>query len=170
MSWKASSDETAEKTVGNAHRKPVSIYYNVYGSNTLPVDVSDSRNIVAQRLGKCELFVPESKPFRYFSVTAIDRYGKESSPSRVDDLVASEALTDDVLLRNNGNVLQLSDKSSVLDAEYVVFETATGVAYTTKQYVKTINIADIPDGMYVLRSLSRKGKTHRLGWAFIRRH
>lgn len=170
LSWKASSDETAEKTVGNAHRKPVSIYYNVYGSNTLPVDVSDSRNIVAQRLGKCELFVPESKPFRYFSVTAIDRYGKESSPSRVDDLVASEALTDDVLLRNNGNVLQLSDKSSVLDAEYVVFETATGVAYTTKQYVKTINIADIPDGMYVLRSLSRKGKTHRLGWAFIRRH
>lgn len=132
--------------------------------------MTDPRNIVAQRLEKCELFVPESKQFRYFSVTAIDRYGKESSPSQVDELVANEAITEDVLLRNNGNVLQLAGNSSVLDAEYVVFETATGVAYTTKPYVKTMDVADIPDGMYVLRSLSRKGKTHRLGWAFIRRH
>ncbi len=169
LSWKASSEETAEKALGNIGTTPVQIHYNVYCSNILPVDVSDPRNIVAQRLGKSELFVPESRQFRYFSVTAIDRYGKESKPARVDDVACNEVLTEKRLLRNNGNMLELSVKPSVLDAEYVVFETATGVAFTTKPYVQTINVADIPDGMYVLRSLSRKGKTHRLGWAFIKR-
>ncbi len=169
LSWKASSEETAEKALGNIGTTPVQIHYNVYGSNILPVDVADPRNIVAQRLEKSELFVPESRQFRYFSVTAIDRYGKESKPARVDDVAGNEVLTEKRLLRNNGNMLELSVKPSVLDAEYVVFETATGVAYTTKPYVQTINVADIPDGMYVLRSLSRKGKTHRLGWAFIKR-
>lgn len=169
LSWKASSAETAEKALCNIGTTPVQIHYNVYGSNILPVDVSDPRNIVAQRLEKSELFVPESGQFRYFSVTAIDRYGKESKPARVDDVADNAVLTEKRLLRNNGNMLELSVKPSVLDAEYVVFETATGVAYTTKPYVQTINVADIPDGMYVLRSLSRKGKTHRLGWAFIKR-
>lgn len=169
LSWKASCEETAEKALGNTSTTPVQIHYNVYGSNILPVDVSDPRNIVAQRLEKSELFVPESRQFRYFSVTAIDRYGKESKPARVDDVAGNEVLTEKRLLRNNGNMLELSVKPSVLDAEYVVFETATGVAYTTKPYVQTINVADIPDGMYVLRSLSRKGKTHCLGWAFIKR-
>ena len=146
------------------------IYYNVYGSDVAPVDITDSRNIIAMRVKKPGVTVPESNVFRHYAVTAMDRYGKESAALQSDcDLSAEEGLQHAMLIRHDGNRLALPSKPSALDAQYVIFETATGVVLTTKAYNKEISVKDIPDGMYIVRSLSKKGKTHRICWAFIKR-
>ena len=33
-----------------------------------------------------------------------------------------------------------------------------------------VDVSSLPDGMYCLRSINRKGKTHRLGMFMVRRH
>ncbi len=55
------------------------IYFNVYGSNTYPVDVSKADNLLAQRLSDSSYVVAgRALKKHYFAVTAIDRYGNES--------------------------------------------------------------------------------------------
>ena len=56
-------------------------YYNVYGSNSYPVDCSRADNLIAARVSRTE-FIPEDKTrhFLYYAVTACNRYGNESAP------------------------------------------------------------------------------------------
>lgn len=55
------------------------IYYNVYGSNVHPVDVSKAENLLQARVmgTKFDLGMMAGKK-RYFAVTACDRFGNES--------------------------------------------------------------------------------------------
>lgn len=146
------------------------IYYNVYASDVAPVDISDPRNIIAARTSHTSLNVPRSKWTKYFAVTAIDRYGKESMPQQSNngEDMRTDAIKQD-LIRNNGNLVILPPIPSTLDIEYVVFESATGCNIASMKYEKILNIKNMPDGMYIMRSLSKKGKTHRMGWVFIKR-
>lgn len=66
---------------------PGDVYYVVYGSQTTPVDTSDPTHILAQRVEGCEFFYAPVYPWqecRYFAVTAIDRYGNESSAIQME--------------------------------------------------------------------------------------
>lgn len=147
------------------------VFYNVYGSDSWPVDISRADNIVAMRLDATAASMPSSRCFRYYAVTAIDRYGKESLALQQDGAdEGSQAGTQRPrLVRSNGVSAELPHRPSTLDADYIIIESATGTAIATKPYSASISVADIPDGMYILRSLSRKGKTHRIGWLFVRR-
>lgn len=55
------------------------LLYNVYGSNTYPVDTDDARNLLAPRVrgGGCVL-TGRATSVRYYAVTAMDRFGNES--------------------------------------------------------------------------------------------
>ncbi len=146
------------------------LYYNVYASDVAPVNINDPRNIIAARTSKVSLNIPQTEHTKYFAVTAIDRYGKESCPiqsSKSEDEERSDIRQG--LLRNVGNLIYLPHMPSTIDIEYILFESATGCTITSYKYAKSLNISNIPDGMYIIRSLSRKGKTHRLGWVFIKR-
>lgn len=71
ISWKAATDNDPR----NAPQ------YVVYGSDTYPVDTSDPRHILAQRVSGTEYIYAPLMPWetcRYFAVTAIDRCGNES--------------------------------------------------------------------------------------------
>ena len=68
-----------------------------------------------------------------------------------------------------------------MDARMVCIETVQGKLVTTLPYKgKEIrkgneifleaDISKIPDGFYQLRSLNRRGITHRLGFFMIKRH
>ena len=142
----------------------------MYASDVAPVDISDPRNIIAARTSHTSLNVPRSKWTKYFAVTAIDRYGKESMPQQSNngEDMRTDAIKQD-LIRNNGNLVILPPIPSTLDIEYVVFESATGCNIASMKYEKILNIKNMPDGMYIMRSLSKKGKTHRMGWVFIKR-
>lgn len=73
LSWQASTDNDPQ----NAPR------YVIYASDTYPVDIRKAENIVAQGIRETEYIYAPLFPWRrklYIAVTAIDRYGNESTP------------------------------------------------------------------------------------------
>ena len=167
LSWDNSTQDKATR-----HQASTDVYYNVYASNTAPVDISDPRNIIAARTDKRSINVPLSPLTKHFAITAIDRYGKESRPLQSDNGDGegnTAAAKRHGLIRNSGNTITLPSMPSTLDVEYILFESSTGCTVASRRYAKVLNIKNIPDGMYIIRSLSKKGKCHRLGWVFIKR-
>lgn len=147
------------------------IMYNVYSSREYPVNTDDARNLTVVRLRKSSLIIPHD-PTRYYAVTAIDRYGNESTPlqERHANPDTPETRITDRLLKCDGKTLSLPEKGSVLDAAFVTIETLQGHIVATRPYNGTVaDVSSLPEGMYVLRSLGRKGVTHRLGYFVIRR-
>lgn len=146
--------------------------FNVYASGQAPIDISDARNLIAVRISESSISVPTTEATRYFAVTAIDRYGKESIALQSNCSVGDDGETETAgqsLVLNAGNTVTLPHIPSTIDAEYLMFESATGCTIATRKFNKEINVGGIPDGMYIIRSLSKKGKSHRLGWVFIKR-
>ena len=155
-----------------ADRDTTKIMYNVYCSREYPVNTDDARNLVMVRLRKTGIIIPRD-PSRYYAVTATDRYGNESKPlqEKHTDCDATPARLPDGLLECDGKRLSLPKKSNVLDASFVTIETLQGDIVATRQYKgNTADVSRLPEGMYVLRSLGRKGVSHRLGHFIIRRH
>ena len=56
------------------------LLYNVYASETLPVDISNPENLIAVRQRELSLTVPHKGRPLYYAVTAMNRYGQESQP------------------------------------------------------------------------------------------
>ncbi len=149
------------------------LYFNVYASRECPVDVSDARNLILPRTPLTAITVPRDAS-RHYAITAMDRYGNESAPLQeygVDNkngnnfasAKASEFLPCD------GRLLSLPDKGSTLDADYVTIETLQGTVVTVRPYNNaTLDVSRLNNGIYILRSLGRKGRTHRLGFFMIK--
>lgn len=141
--------------------------YNVYVSHNGTVDIRDSRNLVAHRvMGKSIRFRGSSShaPL-YFAVTAVDRYGNESSPLQS----AAEARPSQQLLRNDGRRLYLPKKDPALDANFVVIESLAGNIVKREYYNDVIDIHNLPEGVYSIHSMNRNKKTHRLGHFIVKR-
>lgn len=148
------------------------IMYNVYCSREYPVNTDDACNLMMARLQKTSIIIPRD-PSRYYAVTALDRYGNESKPlqeKHVQNTAPATKLPDG-LLKCDGKTLRLPEKSNVLDASFMTIETLQGHIVATRPYKgSTTDVSRLPEGMYVLRSLGRKGVSHRLGHFIIRRH
>ena len=154
-----------------ADKDTTRIMYNVYSSREYPVNTDDARNLTVVRLRKSSLIIPHD-PTRHYAVTATDRYGNESTPlqERHTNPDTPETRITDRLLKCDGKTLSLPEKGSVLDAAFVTIETLQGHIVATRPYKgTTADVSSLPEGMYVLRSLGRKGVTHRLGYFVIRR-
>ena len=164
--------------------------YNVYSSRSYPVNTEKAENLIATRLQRWQLAIP-TDPSRHYAVTATDRYGNESAPLQQEgieptgydlagyDATASmgkgaagygaAALATNPLLPCDNTFITVPPKSSTLDAQFITIENIYGRIVATRPYNGTkINVKDLPDGVYIVRSLGRKGVTHRLGWSFKR--
>ena len=145
------------------------ILYNVYSSNQCPVDINNGKNLIATRLTNTQLNFSKSIEGKYFAVTAMDRYGNESVALQSHQPTIIQVPTAQ-LLSCDGYQVELPDKGSVLDADMVSIETLQGKMVTLKPYQgKTANVRDVKEGFYVMKSLNKKGKTHRLGFFMIKR-
>jgi uncharacterized lipoprotein YddW (UPF0748 family) len=142
-------------------------YYNIYSSRTWPVDTDNPENLIAVRRKGNTLAIQTEG--RYFAITGMDRYGNESKARQSHNL--PEAKTIDIpLLKCDGTWLIPPPKGKILDANLLVIETLQGSIIATRTYEeKAVNISRIPNGYYVLKSLGRKGVTHRLGFFKIKR-
>lgn len=146
------------------------ILYNVYSSNQCPVDINNGKNLIATRLTNTQLNFSKSIEGKYFAVTAMDRYGNESAPLQSNQPTITQVPTAQ-LLSCDGYQVELPEKGSVLDADMVSIETLQGKMVTLKPYQgKTANVGDVKEGFYVMKSVNKKGKTHRLGFFMIKRH
>jgi len=144
--------------------------YNVYASHQYPVDTSRPENLVAIHVKGDRLQVPTD---RYYAVCVVDRYGQESTPRQLNSTTARPKVRKPSvpLVKTDGKWLELPDKGATLDATQVVIETLQGQRLMTRPYSgKRLDIRRLPDGVYVLRSLGRKGVTHRLEYFAIKRH
>ena len=145
------------------------LLYNVYASAESPVDVSNPANLIATRHLWQHLFLPgmaiKSSPLHY-AVCALDRYGNESLPIQDE---APTLPTHSSLLPCDGRWLHLDFSKQGAAAEYVMMCTLQGTIVMTANYSGQINISPLPEGIYELKSLSRKGVTHRIGFFIVKR-
>ena len=73
-------------------------------------------------------------------------------------------------IKNDGRYMQLPSKGQTLDADVLIVRTLTGMAVATLPYRGSqASISHIQPGTYEVRSLNRKGITHRLGFLEIKR-
>ena len=61
------------------------LLYNIYASDSWPVDTEDAHNLIATRHRGQSLHVPHNGHSLYYAVTATDRYGNESAPKSTND-------------------------------------------------------------------------------------
>nr|WP_315347330.1 family 10 glycosylhydrolase [Hoylesella enoeca] len=144
------------------------LLYNVYSSRVYPVDITDADNLIAVRLQSTSIELPAVKGQRYYAVTAVDRYGNESEPIQMPQPQAETAAGD--LLPCDGQTLRLPQKSPTMDADLIAIETLQGAIIATRPYRGvSIDIRDLPAGIYVIRSLNAQGVSHRLGSCLLTR-
>lgn len=145
------------------------LLYNIYASTEQPVDISRPENLIATRRTTPRLSVRRkaNDPVLHYAVTALDRYGNESLPIRsAEKQTATQVAT--TLLKNDGHWLEVPLRTS-FDARLLVVCDLKGRTVQTFVNRERINISRLPEGMYQLRSLQKKGRTHRLATFSIRR-
>ncbi len=155
------------------------LLYNVYASPVYPVDTDNPANIIASRLTKRAVSIPqksvshslnngENTPL-YYAVTAVDRYGNESLP--VFSPLPEERNYFSSTIPNDGQDLFIPTDHTAFDASYAAIETLQGNIVAVLPYRSGhVNISSLPDGFYQIKSLGRKGVTHRLGYFTVKRH
>ena len=98
----------------------------------------------------------------------MNRFGTESAPAMYGCASGAESASPQTLnafLPTDGATLQLPPVKSILDYKYLLVEDFMGrIVSTHTSKSETINISKIPEGIYVLRSVNRKGVSHRLGY------
>lgn len=146
--------------------------YNIYMSESYPVDTDNPSNLIATRWTKTSIDIPATdrrKP-KHYAVTAINRYGLESKAACTPAPATLSAHDVEGMLPCNGTILQLPAKAASSDAEYLAIESAVGNIVATLPYsTQEVNVTFIPEGFYVVRSLNRKGASHRMGFFIIKR-
>lgn len=147
------------------------VAFNVYASTSSPVDIGDARNLIATRLPHAAMSLPaQAGGHLRFAITAIDRYGNESLAlqSAPADSDTDHAPT---LLRCDGYRLEVPAGARMADTGLLLIESLQGQTVASRSWRGSqISVADIAPGIYVLRSINRKGVTHRLGYFIKRPH
>lgn len=143
------------------------ITYNVYRSFSLPVNTEDIRNLVAYGLKKPGLDLGTDIPDTYrpnYAITIMDRYGNESHAACLEAprLYASTS-TCTGLLSLKGNILLLPPKNR---EEYILVTDMSGRITHTFPYTGHMDIGNLKPGLYDIRTLENKGKSHFLGRLF----
>ncbi|MBQ9678871.1 MAG: family 10 glycosylhydrolase [Prevotella sp.] len=144
--------------------------YNVYASTTQPVDITDGRNLIAIRQTQQQLSVRRSADDAplYYTVTAVNRYGMESTPAKSQRLTAnSQPLSSNTLLPNDGNILRVENCDELPGAFYAIYS-MQGIHLAIKPFSSQVFIGDLPKGVYELRTASYTGTNHHVGYFLIK--
>lgn len=141
------------------------LLYNIYASEDYPVDITKADNLVATRLMTTAIKVPDA-PLNY-AVTAMNRYGMESEAAQLQ-LYQKPSVSSPSIWMTNGTTLSLPAKDAGMDADFVIIENMLGQQIAICPYQTELNVAELPDGMYQVRSLGKKGRNHRIGYMTIK--
>jgi hypothetical protein len=100
----------------------------------------------------------------YYAVTAVDRYGSESTTAAQGRHLRQHH---SAMLSNDGPHLQLPATDT--DHQFLAVCSLQGNIVSTCRRQPVVDISRLPDGIYQLKSLGKKGASHRLGFFTIRR-
>lgn len=148
-------------------------YYNVYASHSYPIDITEAGNLIAARTPYNSISLkmssqPENNNL-YFAITKTNRFGHESIPTT--NYLANKN-TENFIGKNlilkvyKENRINLKQFSHIADFEYVIVCNLSNQSITTLRCDSNydIDISTLADGMYILRSVNKKGKSHILGY------
>lgn len=143
------------------------LLYNIYASDQFPVDITKAENLIAIRHQGQQLTVPQREQHkeRYYAVTAMDRYGNESTA--VQEESEQTCFSASTLMPNDGYMLWVTQPTDAWQLEIVSMQ---GVVISTRYKQAEVDISNLPDGMYMLKSRNTKGITHRMGFFIVKRH
>ena len=144
--------------------------YNVYASTTQPVDITNGRNLIAIRQTQQQLSVRRSTDDTplYYVVTAVNRYGMESTPAKSQGLTAnSQPLSSNTLIPNDGNILRVENCDELPGAFYAIYS-MQGAHLANKPFSSLVFIGDLTKGIYELRTASYTGTNHHVGYFLIK--
>lgn len=170
MTWEKKTAPDVPKSLklasGNlAWQKEKNLVYNIYSSRKWPVDIKDAENLMLARQEIDHLAVPEENG-RYYAVTAMDRYGNESeaAQSHQKEIVTKK------MLRVCGKYVELP--AGFFPTDNVIVVASVEGNMLRALYVKDAkaDVSAIPSGMYQIRSVNRKGVSHRIGFFCIPMH
>lgn len=152
--------------------------YNIYGSETFPVDIEKSGNLLMADFDGSSIEVPCAKSIKYYAVTATDRYGNESFPCQINSGgFTSERFVDSPLsvpLLSDGNSVDLSLCNGIRTGEVVSIHSMIGNALTSRVITKdargnnSIDVSALPTGHYFVYLVNKKAE-HLLGRFSIKR-
>lgn len=144
LSWSTSSNSNFKS----------SPYYIIYGSNSYPVDITRPENIIAQRVQGNQYLYSEGankSVKKYFAVTAMDRYGNESSACQLSITQNKFEVTKD------GNLILLPISNNFVD---VTFIDVLGKCVLSSPYKESIVVNTLPKGIYRILFTDKAGKVH----------
>ena len=145
------------------------LLYNIYASTEEHVDITHAENLIATRQRASQLSIRRNSSQRplHYAVTALDRYGNESKPI-YSSTKAPAVVVQTELLPNNGRLLAVPQRN-LFDADLLLVCDLQGRTIKTFTNRPQLNIGQLPEGMYLLKSLNKKGYIHRLGYFSIKR-
>lgn len=144
--------------------------YNVYASESYPVDITKASNLIATRLAAPSLVIDGNRPLHY-AVTGQDRFGQESDASQViyKSLIYNNINNLNKSLVIDDKTTDIPFKPSTLDADYIMIQTLQGTTIKIFPYHGySVNISNLPNGIYQWRSLGKKGRNHRIGFFSVK--
>lgn len=156
------------------------IYNNVYASRTYPVDVTDAHNLILARSTRKSITLKDTgnAPL-YLAVTAMDGYGNESLPTQNTSIpIPINSISEKMENTGAARMLHCTEKDVTLphmgknvSIKRIIIESLReSVVSITKQNGNKVDIRDLPDGTYHIKSLNKKGITHTLGTFFKRKN
>ncbi len=154
LHWTAATDNASGRD----------IYYNVYASRQWPVDVSQAENLVATRLVDSSFTInPVHTELNHlhFAVTAMDRFGNESCATQLSN-PSPQVFASERGLPHDGYTLHLEPPYK----EYVIITDAAGHILRSAPHRATLDISHLPAGVYMVRTLEKKGVSRRIGFFF----
>ncbi len=179
MHWACSTAPTPPTNLSLSPNKTLSwqktastqdIYYNVYSSDSYPVDITDACNLIATRLTDCSLTVNAG---RYYAVTAMNRYGMESSVLQMPHTYKPSSAIITSALACNGTKVTLPTNKTTWEKEAVIQVTnVQGNPVMTRVWdgkTSTLDISNIDNGIFLLYIIKSTGVRHRCGYFIVRR-
>lgn len=150
--------------VDNANKN--GIRYNVYASKTSPVCTDSARHLIATNLQDC--YYPINDVYAivhgyHFAVTAIDRFGNESTATPLVVTEGEQTMAAPDFLKHDSQYLYLPEQ----EHPYVAFTDIFGRIISVVPYREKISIKKLPKGLYQVRTLGKKGRTFKIG-SFIK--
>ncbi len=196
MTWqnstppKSAQGLTVQKTEGGAthlswsheEKDTTMMLFNVYASASYPVCTDDARNLIATRRQSRSIIIPHN-PSLHYAVTATDRYGNESQALQEPNGTAAHTMAAPQchnaslpLLLCDGKYVHLPASIRLSDARHLIATTLQGTVVSTMPLrsdrnatAATADVSRLPEGMYALRTLGKKGVSHRIGMFVVRR-
>lgn len=132
--------------------------YNIYAAPVAPVDIQTAENLIAikKRDNSICILRKPGQPMLHYAVTAIDRFGNESLAAQTSPGVPPAQPT------HTAQATQLF-RPDFKGERFLLIESLQGCLITTLPcHEGRADFASLPDGTYTVRSLNRKGISHRL--------